>query len=363
MLKSICVNFLLIVISITLTLAGFELFLYAWEKIHTAQAQAAPVPSPSAGTEIQIPPEVIAAAKSRLEVLTMPEAWKRQPAEAPAASYAFYWQGVLHVNNEESFRWARPYPTKRDDTYRVMVVGDSLTYGDGLPEQWRFSNLLEQSMNRDFRIEFLNLGRSGSQSEDVLGIIKKYLPILRPNLVIYAVCLNDFLPSGVGQYETLMAYPFPLSDDIKLFFIRNTRSGAFMSQAYDAALRSLHLRTDFFDDILKDFDGYQQRFARDVADMNKTIRSAGLPPLTGVVVDQAPSYGSRGYKIAMIAEAALRQAGADVIPMEDFYRRYSDKRMIISIFEDHPNEIANIIWANMIAKELLKRADLQAFKR
>jgi hypothetical protein len=37
--------------------------------------------------------------------------------------------------------------------------------------------------------------------------------------------------------------------------------------------------------------------------------------------------------------------------------------MHISRWEGHPNEVANIIWANMIAKVLRDRPDLQPFKR
>jgi lysophospholipase L1-like esterase len=293
----------------------------------------------------------------------MPDSWKRTRTQVPGAVHANYWHGVLEVYNGDGMRWATPYPESRNDTYRVMVVGDSLTYGDGLAEQWRFSNLLEQSMGAKFKIEFLNLGRDGAQSEDILWVVRRHLPLLKPNLVIYAVCLNDFLPSGRGQYHSLSAYPFPLPDRVKNFFIHKTRTGAFLNENYDGALRALHLRADFFDDILADFQGYQRRFARDVAQMNASVLEAGLPPMISLVLDQYPSYGSVGYRIAMVAERLLAAGGAMVVPTEDFFRRFNGQAMHISRWEGHPNEVANIIWANMIAKVLRDRPDLQPFKR
>ncbi len=113
----------------------------------------------------------------------------------------------LEVYNSDGMRWDRPFPEKHEDVYRIMVVGDSLTYGQGLAEEWRFSNLAEQWLRQQFRIEFLNLGMQGSQSEDVLRVTKKHLPILRPNLVIYSVCLNDFLPSGSGGFRSRSTTP------------------------------------------------------------------------------------------------------------------------------------------------------------
>jgi lysophospholipase L1-like esterase len=355
-------NILLVLSSIGLVFLGLEGFLWVYASVHPGQSAqpAATVPAPD--DEIVVPPEIIAAADRRMQLLTMPDSWKRTPTRGNGTARAYYWQGVLHVYNQDGMRWATPFPAKRADVYRAIVVGDSLTYGDGLSEEWRFTNLLDRWMNQEFRIEFLNLGVDGRQSEDILEIINRLLPILKPNLVIYAICLNDFLPSGRPEYSSA-GYPFPLPDLVKDFLIRRTRTGAFLSHSYDGALRRLHLRADFFDDILKDFDGYQQRFARDVAEMNRSVRAAGLPPMIGMVVDQYPAYGARGHQIAKIAESALGKAGAVVIPTENYYRRYHAQAMHISRWEAHPNEVANYIWASMIVKELERRHDLEPFKR
>ena len=153
-----------------------------------------------------------------------------------------------------------------------------------------------------------------------------------------------------------------MPDSFKDFFIRNTRFGAFISDAYDAALRRFHLRRDFFDDILADFDGYQKRFLRDVTNMNATVQAAGLPPMMAMVLDQFPEYGGRGYKIAQIAEESLAYAGIEVISTEDYYSQLSGRSdLYISRWELHPNEVANYIWARMISQRLAGREDLQKF--
>jgi lysophospholipase L1-like esterase len=352
------------VVGILLVFLLLEGFLLIWVHTHPAsRAEAIVVPPPQANADIVIPQDLSAKAKSRQSLITMPESWKRVATSVAGAVRAEYWHGVLQVYNEDSMRWVTPFPPRRKDYYRVMVVGDSLTYGEGLAEEWRFSNLLDQWLSEQYRIEFINLGHHGFQSEDILEVLRKFLPALEPDLVLYAVCLNDFLPSGRGQYKDQNAYSLPLPKSITDYFIHNTRAGAFLSEAYDGALRVLRLRYDFFEDILANFDGYQERFARDVNKMNRTVQAAGLPPMIAMVVDPFPRYGRSGHRIARVAEQALARSGAIVIQTEDYYRRYNNQAMKVSRWEGHPNEVANYIWARMIMSELRARPDLQAFRR
>lgn len=349
--KSVAINAATVIVSVALASLALEGGLRAYAGWQGSALTASPVTAEGKW----------ARAESRHWLLSMPEEWKRREVAVPGALHAYYWHGALHVFNDDLLRWSKPFPPKRDDTYRVMVVGDSFTYGVGIAEESRFSNLVEQWLGADFRIELINIGHPSYQSEDILGEIKKYLPVLRPNLVLYAVCLNDFLPSGVDPYPPHPAHPFPLPEAFENWMIAHTRVGALWSDLYDATLRRLHLRKDFYDDILADFAGYQRRFAGDVAQMNEAVRAAGLPPLVAMVVDQFPLYQGRGYRIARIAEGDFVKAGGNVIPSESFYRDYSGRDLSVSRWEGHPNEEANWIWADMIADALRIRPDLQPF--
>ena len=381
-------NVLLVVASLVFAFGCMEIYLRVDALFPVASIsplpapKIAPVPLASGGV---VPPEVVAAADARYRFTTMPQEWQHREVNIPGVKYAYYWQGALHVIDpgtevrvgichdirdisqappqcKVGFRRSEPFASKEPNVFRIMVVGDSLTYGYGIPQESTFTALLNKWLSQDYRIEVLNLGVSGYQSEDVLHIIQKWLPQVQPNLVIYAVCLNDFLPSAVGEYNGNQ-YAFPLPGRVKRFFIAHTLTGAFLNDKYDAALRALHLRRDFFDDVLADFAGYRKRFARDVAEMNGTVRAAGLPPMMALVVDQYPSYGGRGYKIAKVAEDALMKAGAEVISTEDYYHRYNGQGLYVSAWEGHPNEVANYIWAKMIYEQLIQRQDLTAFKR
>jgi lysophospholipase L1-like esterase len=343
--------------------AALELFLWVAAKTATLETSTSPAPT-VAGEAIDpvagVPAELVAAAEARAHVLTMPEEWKRTPLEIPGAVTAFRWHGALHVRNFDRMRRLGPFPPKEDGVYRVMVVGDSLTYGVGIEESATFVEVLNRQMGGDFKIEFLNLGVEGDQSEDILKTVRKFVPTLKPNLVLYAICLNDFLPSGEGQY--FFSYALPLPQGLKDFFVKHTRSAAYLSDLYDGALRRLHIRQNFFTDILNDFEGYQERFGQDVREMNAAALAAGLPPLVAMVVDQYPG-DPNSKEITAIAEAKVLQAGATLISTANYRRNYSGKFLHVSRWEGHPNEVANFIWAQIIAASLRLRPDLQPFVR
>jgi hypothetical protein len=352
--KPLVVNSLVALLSCVITLAGIEASLRIYSILPTV-----PWPSTIAGT--QIPAALIERTEARHRYVSMPDAWKQRLVQIPGASEAYYWQGALHTFDVAGFRRLTPFPDKKPDVYRVMVVGDSLTYGFGIDEKDTFAARLNDRLGSDYRVEVLNLGVPGYESEDVRNAIKKYVPTLKPNLVIYAICLNDFLSSS-AQYKG-DEYAIPLPDRLTRYLMNHTFTGAFLNDVYDGALRRLHLRPDFLDDILSNFEHDDDRFRDDVAAMNAFVKAAGLPPLVAMVVDQYPDYGGRGYRVAMMAEDAIRAAGAKLIPTTDYYIRYNGKAMYVSRWEGHPDEVANYIWAEMFANELRQRPDLQAFKR
>jgi hypothetical protein len=134
-----------------------------------------------------------------------------------------------------------------------------------------------------------------------------------------------------------------------------------LSDNYQSVLIMLGLSMDFYDDILKDFNGYQKRFGADVTRMNDFVRAQGLPPIVGLTFNQFVEVGGRGHRIAQIAEKLMRDAGFDVIPTDDYYRRYDGRAFTVSRWEGHPDEEANMLFASMFYDHLGQRRDVQRF--
>jgi len=340
--------------SLSVTLIGAEALLLALER-HPVEKASLELKA----LGVKAPPDLLRRAFRRQALLTFPPELARVPLRIEDATVAYRWHGAVHVEDVDGFRRTLPFPAKRDGLFRIMAVGDSLTYGVGIDERWTYAHQLESLLARTVPVEVLNLGVSGANSEDIVALVRRFLPSLRPDLVVWGVCHNDFLPSGRGQYAN-EAYAFPLPESVKSFFSDRSRLARLAGHAYEQALLGLGLRIDFYDDILSDFEGHQLRFSRDVAELSALVRAQGLPPVVTLVLDQYPDIGSRAHRITQIAVGQLEDAGMDVIGTAPFYRQLDGRRLNVSRWEGHPNEIANAIWAAMLDRHIRMHGYLDA---
>ena len=92
------------------------------------------------------------------------------------------------VNNRLGFR-EREIPPKQSDRYRIAVIGDSFTWGQGVEAEERFSNLIESFLGPAY--EVFNFGRPGNNLPEHLDVLKQALPI-SPDFVLLQLYINDF---------------------------------------------------------------------------------------------------------------------------------------------------------------------------
>jgi lysophospholipase L1-like esterase len=76
-------------------------------------------------------------------------------------------------------------------TYRVAVIGDSITFGGGLDEEDRFTSLIQDRVGRD-GIEILNLGVPGRDLPQHLDALEHDALPLDPDFILLQLFVNDF---------------------------------------------------------------------------------------------------------------------------------------------------------------------------
>ena len=275
----------------------------------------------------------VLASDPQQDAMVIPDrlAWKY--VRVKGAHEAFRWHGHLHVRNRDGMRRIAPFPAKQRGVPRVAIFGDSITFGLGVAARQTYPALLRRRLPN---VEILNLGVAGHQSEDVLRMMRRFVPALEPDLVVYAFYLNDFLPSkskaNVGPHRSPPGTARPEGT-----FVKRSR----LVKLVVFAWRKLGLRMGWEQDamanLLVDFEARRARFREDVKAMTEVLREQDRPPLLAFAVNHFPREGSRENEVAREAEAILQEAGARVIPMGDLTERLDGRDFRVSRWEAHPN--------------------------
>lgn len=280
-------------------------------------------------------------ALARHDHAVMPDAWRARPFDHPGARLAQWWHGVRHVEDHDGVRLSNDEsPEAAPVAATVLVIGDSFTYGFGIETRDRFTERLE-SLLRDSGVaaRVVNRGVCSDQSEDVLRRLPHNLDEFAPDVIVYAICLNDFLPSGVDIYDRSWRLPDGLAARSRLL------------QMIDGALVqgqiALGLSADFHSDILRNLGDCRDRFERDVNEMARLARERDTPILA-LVLDSIPSRDGSGAAIAAAAEDACRRAGIDVVDTALLHERFEGVPLTVSPWESHANEIAHAAWARLL---------------
>ncbi len=116
----------------------------------------------------------------------------------------------IQINAEHLRGPLVPVP-KPEGTYRIAAVGDSFTFGDGVPYEVTWVHQLQQLVQarldgtRDAptRADSVNLGVPGYTIKDVHTYMKHKGLAYDPDLLLYGLFLNDFFFQGTGEDRQL----------------------------------------------------------------------------------------------------------------------------------------------------------------
>src|SRR5258708_8533971 len=184
--------------------------------------------------------------------------------------------------NSLGFR-ERDVGPKDPNRYRIAIIGDSFTWGQGIQARDRFSNLLEGFLGSHY--EVLNFGIPGNNMPEQLNQLDLVLE-LRPDFVLLQLYINDCATSTMTRPRT---YPL-LPSDLDSRMLRSSllyqlllglwghfQNAVGLSESYPHYM-ARHLRDPSAPDAREAF-GMLRRFL-------ERARAAGVP--SGVVFFPAP---------------------------------------------------------------------------
>jgi len=98
---------------------------------------------------------------------------------------------VVWQVNAQGFRAEHPVPP-RSARFRIATFGDSEAFGWGVPIESTFQRQMEKI---DPRVEVFNLAVPGYNAENVADHLAEFIPVLKPDLVVYVFHKNDLDPA------------------------------------------------------------------------------------------------------------------------------------------------------------------------
>lgn len=125
----------------------------------------------------------------------------------PWGGSSWYTWGHFVVNNSLGFREREISPPKPANLCRIMVLGDSFTWGQGVAVEQRYTDLTETYLSHTFpdkRFEVLSFGLPSAPTTQERDFFQNYKNLLNPDLVVVGFVSNDPQPINYTTEETQM---------------------------------------------------------------------------------------------------------------------------------------------------------------
>ena len=99
--------------------------------------------------------------------------------------------GVLVITDEHGFRTS-PHSRQLHTSEHVLVLGDSVSVGNGVEAEQTYPSLLEEKLGK----KVLNASVTGYRIVDYVEVLGNIVDNFKPQLVIIGICLNDVSPTS-----------------------------------------------------------------------------------------------------------------------------------------------------------------------
>lgn len=262
--------------------------------------------------------------------------------------------GVPMEVNSIGLRGPEVERRKPPGTRRILLLGDSFTFGVGVRDEDTFARRLENALGDDApagtRVEVLNAGTQGYNTRDEVAYLEHRWLALEPDLVLIVFYLNDvfsdgtFLNMGQGQGVTL-GRPGGFAGASRLYdWVQHGLRAQAARREMDAFYAEPFFReaTPQSADESADWDASRRALARAAA----LSRERGFA--LGLVVFPELHALDGDYPFTAVHELVLRECAALDIPALDLlpaFRGRDAGSLWVHPSDHHPNEEAHGIAA------------------
>ena len=232
---------------------------------------------------------------------------------------------------------------------KVMVVGDSFVYGDGIEDvKDRFSNRLAQKLGDDYAV--FNLGKGGTDTKHHIEAIVNYP--YSPDILVLSYFVNDIL-GAVLEHQWLDRPGRPRVPSLLAPLVNNTYTFNFLYW------RSVHLLQagqpdttwDWYLSVYNDPDSWwihQQQ----LLSIYEGAQSEQIPLI--VVVFPSMDHPEKSQVVTERIVNLYEEKGVPVLDVTDLIEDIPKKELIASPTDVHPSELVHKLVADRLYEMLVE---------
>ncbi len=247
--------------------------------------------------------------------------------------------------------------TKAPNCMRVLVLGDSFTFGSGVGDDAAiFPEVLENKLSMEFlrqgeKIEILNGGIPGSLTSDWVDLLLKLKDPFKPDIILVVFFMRDGTKtSSMGSFFSPIREEMKLRDKQSFLyqhlfffrFIQEYRDRVWLSKKYSTAL----LESYFGDTTQTEEWQNAQRNILKIKKLGDEMNAKVALVVFPILVELNRNYPFKDIDRA-VSEFGIRHH----IPVHSLLPAFMGKngaQLWVSHYDQHPNAQAHLIAADSI---------------
>ncbi|MCK5506705.1 MAG: SGNH/GDSL hydrolase family protein [Thermodesulfovibrionia bacterium] len=271
--------------------------------------------------------------------------------------------------------------SKDEGTFRILLLGDSNAYGQGVSREETFAKLVEKSLNannitnKNRKYEVINLAWPGLNSADEYMEYRYKGVKYNPDLVLVAFSLNDLGGPSDTRLDVRSPiytrssknrrgkkgweYSLPISYKLDRFLSNHSDFYLFLLRRYDSLLQKAGLRKrehnklsliDAYEDKNKNWN-MTQIFLSKIYDLSKKLK------IKSSLVILPQFYDVRDYHFEVLhnkIERTAKKKGYYVLDLLPHFKGKKSEEFIVSGVDTHPNALAHSMMAENIYNFLVE---------
>lgn len=279
--------------------------------------------------------------------------------------------------NRYNFRDDEILFPKKKNAFRIMVLGDSFTWGAGLAESEMYTNILDSLLKRKFgssNIEVLNCALAGSPTVRERNILRQLKDTVQPDLIVVGFCSNDPQPKSEDyslekekfemKYGRFLSYFQSCCNYIKLNYVGELFSGfVYTFQEKTGNIPGFHVAlARVYEKKSKEWQDFETAI-KDIKNISDSLKCCA-PPVVGVFT-QFRSFNAgeklsvKDSSLVQISRGWINQAGSafqkagfitvNFIPVFENLVRENKIRvedLKVNLLDAHPSAKMNRVFAN-----------------